>query len=100
MPRTRKRHLLMSPQAFAEYGNRAVAYMRQMRSEEAEFLYPQAPPLVPGLTVFVLHAADGTPALHHRRFRRGHARPARRAVAAGERALALRATASLQARAS
>jgi len=61
MPRTRKRHLLMSPQAFAEYGNRAVAYMRQMRSEEAEFLYPQAPPLVPGLTVFVLHAADGTP---------------------------------------
>jgi hypothetical protein len=24
-------------------------------------LYPQAPLLVPGLTVFVLHAADGTP---------------------------------------
>jgi hypothetical protein len=58
-PRTR--HLLMSPQAFAAYGGNAVAYMRQMRSEEAEFLYPQAPPLVPGLTVFVLHAADGTP---------------------------------------
>jgi hypothetical protein len=32
-----------------------------MRSEEAEMLYPQAPLLVPGLTVFVLHAADGTP---------------------------------------
>ena len=59
--RTGTRHLLMSPQAFAEYGRDAVAYMRQMRSEEAELLYPQAPPLVPGLTVFVLHAADGTP---------------------------------------
>ena len=61
MTRTRKRHPLMSPQAFAEYGCGAVGYVRQMRSEEAEQLYPQAPLLVPGLTVFVLHAADGTP---------------------------------------
>ena len=61
MTRARKRHPLMSPQAFAEYGCGAVGYVRQMRSEEAEQLYPQAPLLVPGLTVFVLHAADGTP---------------------------------------
>ena len=61
MTRSRKRHPLMSPQAFAEYGCGAVGYVRQMRSEEAELLYPQAPLLVPGLTVFVLHAADGTP---------------------------------------
>jgi hypothetical protein len=51
----------MSPQAFAQFGRSAVGYVRQMRSEEAEVLYPQAPPLVPGVTVFVLHAADGTP---------------------------------------
>ena len=52
---------LLSPQAFAVLGGSAVAYVRQMRSEEAELLYPQAPQLIPGLTVFVLHAADGTP---------------------------------------
>ena len=59
--RTGTRHPLMSPQAFAEFGRSAVGYVRQMRSEEAEILYPQAPPLVPGVTVFILHAADGTP---------------------------------------
>jgi hypothetical protein len=61
MTRSRMRHPLMSPQAFAEYGQDAVGYVRQMRSEEVEILYPQAPVLIPGLTVFVLHAADGTP---------------------------------------
>ena len=59
--RTGKQYPLMSPLAFAAYGANAVAYVRQMRSEEAEFLYPQAPALLPGVTVFVLHAADGTP---------------------------------------
>ncbi len=52
---------LMSPMAFAAYGGGAVGYVRQMRSEEVAALYPQAPQLIPGLTVFVLHAADGTP---------------------------------------
>jgi hypothetical protein len=59
--RSQTRHPLMSPKAFAEYGCNAFGYVRQMRSEEAVALYPQAPALVPGLTVFVLHAADGTP---------------------------------------
>ena len=61
MTRSRMRHPLMSPQAFAAFGQDAVGYVRQMRSEEVEVLYPQAPVLIPGLTVFVLHAADGTP---------------------------------------
>jgi hypothetical protein len=52
---------LMSPVAFAAYGGGAVGYVREMRSEEVASLYPQAPQLIPGLTVFVLHAADGTP---------------------------------------
>jgi hypothetical protein len=56
-----KRRPLMSPQAFAEFGCNAVGYVRQMLSEEAQMLYPQAPTLVPGVTVFILHAADGTP---------------------------------------
>ena len=36
MTRAGKRHPLMSPQAFAEYGCGAVGYVRQMRSEEAD----------------------------------------------------------------
>jgi hypothetical protein len=59
--RAAKRYPPMSPLAFASFGANAVAYVRQMRSEEAEALYPQAPALIPGITVFVLHAADGTP---------------------------------------
>jgi hypothetical protein len=59
--RTGKRSLLMSPTDFAAYGSSAVGYVRQMRSEEAELLYPEVPQLIPGVTVFVLHAADGTP---------------------------------------
>ena len=61
MTRTARRHPLLSPEAFASLGESSIGYVRQMRSEEAEILYPQAPQLIPGLTVFVLHAADGTP---------------------------------------
>jgi len=61
MTRTTKRHSLLSPAAFASLGENDIGYVRQMRAEEAEILYPQAPQLVPGHTVFVLHAADGTP---------------------------------------
>ena len=61
MTRTARRHPLLSPDAFASLGESSIGYVRQMRSEEAKILYPQAPQLIPGLTVFVLHAADGTP---------------------------------------
>lgn len=61
MTRTAKRHPLLPPNAYAARRASAIGYVRQMRSEEAEILHPQAPSLVPGLTVFVLHAADGTP---------------------------------------
>ena len=61
MTRTTRRHPLLSPDAFASLGEADIGYVRQMRSEEAVILYLQAPSLVPGLTVFVLHAADGTP---------------------------------------
>jgi hypothetical protein len=61
MTRTARRHPLLSPEDFASLGESSIGYVRQMRSEEAKILYPQAPQLIPGLTVFVLHAADGTP---------------------------------------
>jgi hypothetical protein len=54
---------LMSPQAFAVLGGGKIAYVKSIRSEDVHNLYPQAPELQPGLLLFALHAADGTPIL-------------------------------------
>lgn len=51
----------LSREAFALLGERRVAYVRAMRSEDVGFLCPQAPMLAPGYEVFVVHSADGTP---------------------------------------
>jgi hypothetical protein len=51
----------MSPEAFAVLGGSQLAYVKEVRSEDVPFLYPQAPHFVPGLALFALHAADGTP---------------------------------------
>jgi hypothetical protein len=55
------RRLPMSPEAFAVLGGHRFAYVKQIRSEDVPLLYPQAPRFVPGLSLFALHAADGTP---------------------------------------
>ena len=54
---------LMSEQAFSVLGGGKVAYVKPIRSEDVHSLYPQAPELQPGLRLFALHAADGTPIL-------------------------------------
>lgn len=54
---------LMSPQAFAVLGGGKLAYVKPIRSEDVHDLYPQAPEMQPGLQLFALHAADGTPIL-------------------------------------
>jgi hypothetical protein len=51
----------MSREAFAVLGGGEIAYVRPIRSEEVRELFPQAPKLAPGLQLFSLHAADGTP---------------------------------------
>ena len=53
----------MSPQAFAVLGGGKIAYVKPIRSEDVQDLYPQAPQLQPGMQLFALHAADGTPIL-------------------------------------
>jgi hypothetical protein len=53
----------MSPQAFAVLGGGKVAYVKEINSEDVHSLYPQAPQMQPGLKLFALHAADGTPIL-------------------------------------
>jgi hypothetical protein len=57
----RPRRLPLSPKAFAILGEHRFAYVKEVRSEDVPFLYPQAPRFVGGLSLFALHAADGTP---------------------------------------
>jgi hypothetical protein len=51
----------LSPEAFAVLGGGEIAYVKPILSEEVKGLFPQAPQLAPGLKLFALHAADGTP---------------------------------------
>jgi hypothetical protein len=58
---TINRHEMMTEQAFAILGGGKIAYVKSIRSEDVHKLYPQAPELEPGMSLFALHAADGTP---------------------------------------
>ncbi len=51
----------ISAEAFARLGGGQIAYVKAIRSEDVPALYPQAPQIAPGLQLFSLHAADGTP---------------------------------------
>ncbi|MGI6245225.1 MAG: DUF1150 family protein [Pseudochelatococcus sp.] len=48
-------------QAFGLAGGGKVAYLRSIRSEDVQKLFPDAPAIRPGLKLFALLAADGTP---------------------------------------
>jgi hypothetical protein len=58
---TNKRLLSISPEGLAQLGGGEIAYVKAIRSEDVPTLYPQAPQIAPGLQLFSLHAADGTP---------------------------------------
>jgi hypothetical protein len=51
----------LTPQEFAELGDGSLAYVKTISSEDVARLYPQAPPLRPGLKLFALLGADGSP---------------------------------------
>ena len=53
----------MSPEALAQFGDGRIAYVKTIRSEDVQTLFPQAdvPQMAPGQKLFALHAADGTP---------------------------------------
>lgn len=46
---------------FAALGSGQVAYLRPIRSEDVKRLVPQAPEIPPGIDLFALLGADGTP---------------------------------------
>ena len=51
----------VSREALATLGEGHIAYVKQIRSEDVPGLFPEAPKIAPGLKLFALHAADGTP---------------------------------------
>jgi hypothetical protein len=51
----------ISPEALALLGGGKIAYVKTIRSEDVPAMFPQAPQLEPGMRLFALHAADGTP---------------------------------------
>ncbi|KAA0077777.1 DUF1150 domain-containing protein [Tardiphaga sp. P9-11] len=51
----------VTTEALAHLGEGMIAYVKPVRSEDVPGLFPQAPQIAPGLQLFALHAADGTP---------------------------------------
>ena len=51
----------MTPETLAGLGGGRLAYVRAMRSDEISSLFPNVPPIAPGLDLWALLAADGTP---------------------------------------
>lgn len=52
---------VLSPEALALLGDGKLAYVKPIRSEDVARLFPEAPELQPGMQLFALHGADGTP---------------------------------------
>lgn len=53
----------LSPENLAAIGTGHITYIKALRSEDVARIFPQAPALQPGLDLFALLAADGTPIL-------------------------------------
>ena len=51
----------ITPEVLAHLGDGEIAYVKTIRSEDARAMFPQLPEIEPGLELFALHAADGTP---------------------------------------
>lgn len=53
----------ISPTELAALGEGHIAYVRPVRSHEVKRLFPQAPDIGPGVDLFALLSANGTPIL-------------------------------------
>jgi len=51
----------VTPDMLAHLGDGRLAYVKAIRSEDVATLFPQAPKIAPGIKLFALHGADGTP---------------------------------------
>ncbi len=51
----------ISPSELAKLGGGKVAYIKMLSSDEANRMYPAVKGLPKGISLYALHAADGTP---------------------------------------
>jgi len=54
-------HPGFTQEALAQLGDGQLAYVKPIRSEDVAEMFPQAPSIEPGIDLFALYAADGTP---------------------------------------
>jgi hypothetical protein len=54
-------HPAITQEALAQLGDGRLAYVKPIRSEDVAAMFPQAPKIAPGMQLFALHGADGTP---------------------------------------
>ena len=52
---------MITQDALAHLGDGRLAYVKAINSEDVGNLFPQAPKIAPGIKLFALHGADGTP---------------------------------------
>ena len=53
----------VSEEQLAQMGDGDIAYVKQMRSEDIQLAFPQIGEIEPGLRLFALLSADGSPIL-------------------------------------
>ena len=51
----------ITPEALASLGDGQIAYVKAIRSEDINLLFPQAPQIAPGIQLFALLSASGAP---------------------------------------
>lgn len=56
-----KKSPVITREALAQLGDGRIAYVRPIKSEDVHALFPEVPEIVPGLSLFALLSADGTP---------------------------------------
>jgi hypothetical protein len=52
---------IMSMSELAQLGGGKIAYIKVMTADEAKQMFPAVEGIPPGIDLFALHAADGTP---------------------------------------
>ena len=52
-----------TPEQFAHLGGGSIAYVKPMSSDDIQRVFPNSPAMQPGLKLFALLGADGTPIL-------------------------------------
>jgi hypothetical protein len=62
-PEMNRTETKITPEALAHMGDGRIAYVKAIRSEDVRSLFPQmqVPEIAPGVKLFALHSADGTP---------------------------------------